>query len=86
MWQMFKTYFWAWLVGFFFNSTSPWDIEEHRLEEESEADPLVVLVAGRLLALALIANSWVSWQAVVVVQDPFGQSERWMNPGYDLTV
>ena len=27
----------------------PWDVEENRLEEESEADPLVVLVVFPLL-------------------------------------
>ena len=71
----------AWLIIF---KASPWHVEEHRLEEESEADPLVVLVADRLLPLPLVANSWVSGQAVIVIQDSLGQSERWMNPKCDL--
>jgi hypothetical protein len=71
----------AWLIIF---KASPWHVEEHRLEEESEADPLVVLVADRLLPLTLVANSWVSGQAVIVIQDSLGQSERWMNPKCNL--
>ena len=58
----------------------PRDVEEHRLEEEREADPLVVLVAHDLLVLARAPDTRVGRHAVVVVQDPPGQRERRVDP------
>ncbi len=47
------------------------------MEEEGEADPLVVLVTHRLLLLALASDSWMGgWLVVVVLQDPLRQGER----------
>ena len=58
----------------------PWNVEEQRLEEKGEADPLVVLVLRRVLVRTLIADAGVSRHAIVVVQNPFGNCKRGVDP------